>query len=195
MAAHTSPGPSYSPALARLLAEPRISPLGPGLPNASAKPELQALNLESAFAPDPVQDTAMAEACLAGIWLYHNFLDESHRIAQNIPSPSGSFWHAIMHRREPDAWNSKYWFRRVGAHPIFGSLREAAGRLPGADPDSPATAPLFRQALWDPFAFVDLCDLARDRNDGLEELCRQIQALEWRLLFDFCYRLAIDRPA
>jgi hypothetical protein len=28
------------------------------------------------------------------------------------------FWHAIMHRREPDAANSKHWWRQVGTLPV-----------------------------------------------------------------------------
>src|SRR5208282_3154263 len=46
-------------------------------------------------------------AMLAGLWLWHDGLDESHRISQGLSSPAGSFWHAIMHRREGDFSNSK----------------------------------------------------------------------------------------
>ena len=53
----------------------------------------------------------MAACCLAGVWLLHDYLDESHTISQRIDTPSGSFWHGIMHRREGDFSNAKYWFR------------------------------------------------------------------------------------
>ena len=31
-----------------------------------------------------------------------------------------------MHRREPDAWNSEYWWRKVGPHPVLDRLCEEA---------------------------------------------------------------------
>ncbi len=58
----------------------------------------------------------------AGLWLLAGNLDESHQISQSIESPEGSFWHGIMHRREGDFWNAKYWFRRVGRHPVLSEL-------------------------------------------------------------------------
>src|ERR1041384_5983899 len=51
-----------------------------------------------------------------GLYLRFNFLDKSHTVSQGIHSVEGSYWHAIMHRREPDYSNSKYWYRRVPAH-------------------------------------------------------------------------------
>ena len=68
-------------------------------------------------------------ALLAGLWQVNDFLDESHSQSQSIEGEgsdrNGDYWHGIMHRREPDWWNSKYWFRRVGQHPCF----EELGRL------------------------------------------------------------------
>ena len=49
----------------------------------------------------------MASACLAGLWLYHDYLDESHAVSQSIHTPAGSYWHGLMHRREPDFANPK----------------------------------------------------------------------------------------
>jgi hypothetical protein len=182
---------SYSSRIAELLAEERLNPLDAGTPNEAARPALAALTVRAAFAPLAVRDEDMARACLAGLWLYHDFLDESHRTSQEIETTTGSYWHGLMHRREGDFGNSKYWFRRVGTHPIFEPLRQAAAELAGTERE-PAARFLATQALWDPFAFIDLCEAAVSGRDGCAELCRRIQQAEWRLLFDYCYRQAVQ---
>src|SRR4051794_12932746 len=48
----------------------------------------------------PLVSVPDGQAMLAGLWLYHDWLDSSHTISQALPSATGSFWHAIMHRRE-----------------------------------------------------------------------------------------------
>lgn len=98
----------YAPLIAELLREPWLPPLDAGTPNREVRVRLEALSSDNAFAPHPVRDRGMADACRAGLWLYHNFLDESHRISQELHTPTGSYWHALMHRREPDFDNTKY---------------------------------------------------------------------------------------
>ena len=71
---------------------------------------------------DSVSNLAMADGCLAGLWLLHGFLDESHEISQSLKTSEGSFWHGIMHRIERDFWNSKYWYRQVGSHQVIDCL-------------------------------------------------------------------------
>jgi hypothetical protein len=97
----------FNPALAELLAGPRLMPLGPGTSDQALRPRLAALTPEHLCAPHPVRDPDMARACLAGLWLLYDFLDESHTISQNLGTPTGSYWHGLMHRREPDYDNPK----------------------------------------------------------------------------------------
>jgi hypothetical protein len=182
---------SYVSPIQDLLREQRLPALRPGTPAEAFRKTLQAHTLDTAFAPAKVVDRDSAQACMAGLWLYFDFLDESHGISQDLDTPDGSYWHAILHRREPDYSNAKYWFRRVGNHPVFESLRQAAAELTRAAGTPRGSEFLVEQKAWDAFAFVDLCEAAsRGRAD--EMLCRQIQQREWKLLFEYCYRRAID---
>jgi hypothetical protein len=125
-----------------------------------------------------VVDRDAAFACHSGLWLYFNSLDEAHAICQeNEGHPERDFWHAIVHRREPDASNSKYWWRRVGSHPVLKRLVEEAHSL--------------GYRYTNPLDFVDFCERVRDSGTPDEEIAKQVQLLEWRLLFDHCYRKAI----
>ncbi len=150
---------AYGPAIGVLLAD-RLPDLGPGSPNLAARAALLAVDA--------------SPACRAGLWLLHDFLDESHSISQDLPSKEGSFWHAIMHRREPDLSNSKYWWRQVGSHEVLDRLRE--------------DAPALGYAFSTPFAFVDFCEQVRGTGTAGEDLAKRVQMLEWQLLFDRCFR-------
>jgi hypothetical protein len=178
----------YGPVLATLLDPGRLPELGPGRPDPEVQGLVDAVTPDRAFAHTIIVDREMARACLAGLWLHHDHLDRSHAVSQTIHSATGSYWHGIMHRREGDYPNAKYWFRRTGEHPVLADLARSAALLTsgsGADAE-----PLTAGGRWDPYAFVDLCqDCVSGRSDR-ESLCRRIQRLEWEILFDYCYRRA-----
>jgi hypothetical protein len=161
------------------------------VPTASGSAEARAL-LES-LAPDQLLNRFTSnrldgQAMLAGLWLWHDFLDESHTLSQQNESPNGAFWHAIMHRREGDFSNSKYWLARCAHHPIYTSL---AVRADDAIRPYPADKSIFRLTAkgWNPSAFVDLVEQVHDHpTDPRHALAVSLQQLEWRLLFDHCLR-------
>jgi hypothetical protein len=177
----------YPPPLAELLRQLPLMPLGPGEPHRGLRHRLEAI--PSAFPAGAGPD--MVAACHAGLWLAFDFLDESHTISQGIDTPTGSYWHGLMHRREPDFANSAYWSRRVGQHPVFAELCEQAAWLAAGEPQQRRLASLVTQGKWDPFAFIDLCRESYDEKAPAHLLCRQVQLAEWRLLFDWCYRRAV----
>jgi hypothetical protein len=182
---------AYGPVCAELLSETRVPPLGPGRSDPGMEGQLRSTSVDRLFEHAQVVDRSMAEACRSGLWLYFDFLDESHHISQQISSATGSFWHGIMHRREPDFGNSKYWFRRVGDHEIFEDLAEKA-RQAAIDAHGLNKAGwLAGRTSWDPFAFIDLCQSVYNDAGADHEICRQVSLLEWQLLFDFSYRRAV----
>jgi len=48
--------------------------------------------------------------------------DTAHKVAQDIDDETGSWVHAYLHRKEGDASNAGYWYRRAGQPPYVGSL-------------------------------------------------------------------------
>ena len=189
---------AYGPVFAPLLKTDRRRPLDAGRPNAEAKTLLKKLSISTAFSQAQTEsrktqpaDADMAACCIAGVWLLHDCLDESHTISQAIDTTSGSFWHAILHRREGDFSNAKYWFRHVGRHPVFAELGEQATDLAAKQNEEPLTRKLVADGDWDPFAFVDLCQAVARGQTAAQKLCLDIQQAEWELLFDHCYRKAV----
>jgi hypothetical protein len=162
---------------------------GDGWPPARAM--LSPLRPESILAA-PAGRANEAQALLAGLWLWHDWLDESHTISQAIETPSGSFWHAILHRREGDFSNAKYWYARCRHHPALGSVA-AAGRTVV---DRAADLRLERlvRGEWDPSAFVDVVEAIHDKpGDPLYPTAVALQRAEWKALFDHCVREAAGR--
>lgn len=137
---------------------------------------------------------ADAVAVKAGLLQWHDALDASHQLAQSVEGlgthQSGDYWHAIMHRREPDYNNAKYWFRQLGTHTVFKQLSPHAASILESVPESAIWQSRLKvKGSWDPLAFVDLCEACAGREESaLGWAARQIQAAEMQLLIAATYR-------
>ncbi|MBI5761666.1 MAG: hypothetical protein HZA46_24415 [Planctomycetales bacterium] len=130
-------------------------------------------------------------ALRAGLLLLHDFIEESHEQSQRIEGKGeyqlGDYWHAILHRREPDFANAKYWFRQIGHQSVFDELGCRADAILRSCASHQADR--WRTKLgcptdWNPFAFVDLCQSCESGDDSdLTTAARQIQFAEMLLLF------------
>ncbi len=138
----------------------------------------------------------LPSSCMAGLWLLVGELDRSHKISQDLSTPNGSYWHGIMHRREGDYWNAKYWFRKVGEHPVFDKIGRClieANKSGGED----CSEFLDDRQRFCPNRFTDAVEqqLAKKpkgqivqgtKESDRSELLRRVAWLEWQCLFAEC---------
>lgn len=181
----------------RLVEEITLPRLVPGR-NTASSDEVRS-RIEAVFSASKIAAADVAATALrAGLWQWHDFLDESHTLAQTIEGELlGDCWHAIMHRREPDYGNAKYWYRRLGRPAHFDGLNRDAPQVLARC----ATADAARWASqlsgprgWNPLAFVDLCEAcAGDEESALALSAREIQRIEMRLLLEqTCAAVAVE---
>ncbi|MCG3149067.1 MAG: hypothetical protein PCFJNLEI_02525 [Verrucomicrobiae bacterium] len=89
---------------------------------ALTKTDLDRQSPEQLLAPAKVVSLPDAHLVKAALYLKLGCLEECHRLAQQYPTPTGNYWHGIMHRHEGDISNSKYWYARVGRHPVLDAI-------------------------------------------------------------------------
>jgi len=174
--------------------KPRLRP--PFHPDPHVARLLQQINPQDLTA-DIITQPEFATATVAGLLLWADCLEESHTLSQEIPSPTGSLWHGIMHRREPDYDNSRYWFGRAGDHPAFTGIYEAV--LGALSEDASEGAGDLKTLVetwgeWKPEAFVALVEQAGTSGDArMEQALETMQEAEIRYLVDWTYASAIVR--
>ena len=163
---------------------------------------------EQKLDPTFAQATAEKKAALrAGLWLLADDLGRAHQICQNIPTPHGSAWHAIMHRREGDFSNSLYWFGKArdvrwalsgqpaepGPEPTLATaVRHALLQTPAiaARPEAAQWANELAAQPYDPARLVEFAEAAaRDsQSSDWQNALLTIQRIEWLGLFTECLR-------
>lgn len=131
-----------------------------------------------------VQDRSMWRMVRAGLLYAVDALDPAHRIFQDEPSDLGSYWHGMMHRREGDFDNARYWFRRAGKLPVFDKIHRAA---------SEHSSLFGRQSTWDPYLFTGECEQARFGAPEKTTELAALQRAEWDVLFDYCWRKGVGQ--
>ena len=145
--------------------------LSPGAAaHAGALAVVQALAEQEPFAGRP--------DLLAGMYLYADDLDAAHGYAQDDPTPTGSFWHAIVHRREGDFDNARYWYAKAVRHPAMSHI-DLVGGGAGSGTDV---------AAYDPASFVKRVQRFHDAHDesDLAPALVSEQRKEWKALFEWC---------
>ena len=174
----------------------RLMPLAPRSPlQGEGLDLLKNMRVDELFDGAPIAAPDFAECVRSALFLYFSDLDRSHKISQNVRSTTGSFWHGIMHRQEPDFSNSKYWFRKVSNHEVFPAVRATAlerWAAAGEEGAKRLQAAAESRPQWDPLWFIDQCEAVRHGSAAeLEAPLKEAQRIEWQILFDYCCRKAV----
>lgn len=167
---------------------------------------LKSASAEELFAGFKIKDPQMAACTIAGLHLWNDNFHSSHNLCQGVSSTTGSYWHALCHRREghqgdglaSNLSNARYWFRQTGGHPAFGLVyRSALSTLDVAGASfrwaEEAAAQLRSRHHWDPSIMIDWVAQADAHRltAPAEELVLEIQWREIDLLVDWCLQQAV----
>src|ERR1043165_7374466 len=133
----------------KLLDTSQLPELGPG-PRPGIKSEIELQKCLEKMLGNSDASAEQRELISALVLLWHDHLDAAHVIAQEIGNATGSFVHGIMHRREPDYGNAKYWFRRVGKHPAFPEITTHVTALLTGEEEPGLRDEVVPQGNWSP---------------------------------------------
>lgn len=129
----------------------------------------------------PAGDASFVPLVRAGMFYHHNALEDAHRLVQEASGDAAAYWHAMIHRRERDFENARYWLRRAGEQPAFAEMQARAADV------SPHMG---RQMSWDPYLLVNLAEQLRFGAAELEAEVVGLGRVEFEVFFDYCFRQA-----
>ncbi len=135
-----------------LFLTPTPATLGPG-PRPDVWTASQATERARVVARAGGMSDRRSECLVALTLLWHDHFDPAHGLVQEIEGADAAFVHGILHRREPDYSNARYWFHRVGQHAACAALADAAAPVLAAHAALPHR--LIRDGRWQPLALID----------------------------------------
>jgi len=168
---------NHPPLIREALAEEellkRLIPSGPGHPDLIRR--IRAASERDLTGGAVMAHASHPELIRAGLLYAYDAIDETHRIVQGIETAEASYWHGMVHRREGDFDNARYWFRRTGRLPAFPEMHRRAAEF---------SSLMARQLDWDPYLFVGECEQARFGGDGDVKQLLALQRVEFDVMFE-----------
>ena len=122
-----------------------------------------------------IQQQALIRSALL---LWHDHLEASHKISQSISSKDGSFLHALMHRREPDYSNAKYWLNQTGPYKVYSEIAKRSKNLLKENSLSELFGP-----EWNPYVMIDSVEKTKPNTQAYIAL-QKLQQIEMEIFIE-----------
>ena len=146
-------------------------------PKASLQDSIELLLAELGTAP------GQSVLILATAFLFNDHHDAAHDLIEDLKCPEGCLIHALLHRREPDYWNARYWLRRNPNNPIYRHLTSYLKTQPMGAAETIVFQRLTFSGVVDPIALVDECETYARKPDQPESLfVKRVQHAEFQAL-------------
>lgn len=173
----------YSPFIDRLLRDPEIfKKLIPTETLLCEERDRIRTGDDAAIAGDqPILHAPAFALVRGGLHYAIDAIHEAHVFFQDAVGDLAAYWHGMMHRREGDFDNARYWFRRAGTQPFFARAHSAS---------AVHSADMARQSSWDPYLFTGACEQAKFGAENVAELLA-LQRVEFDAAFDYTWRQAV----
>lgn len=164
----------------------------PAQPNRAAKKTIESTDDVALFGKAPATESAAA-AVRSLLYLWNGWAGECAMHAELAAAPDRFYLLGLAERHQghPDA--AKKFLQQVFGHPVYANLTRITIESKPADARVKRFADVLQMnGTWDPFAFIDLCEVAAAGKVGPEgdDLIRSLQCHEFGLLMAHCYELA-----
>lgn len=167
--------------------------------NLMAKKSLDAMDDTRLFGDLGIRDQRQATAVRALLYLYTGWAEVTIECAASAGGLEQAFISAVAERHLVHTDAAKKWLQKTEAALLFASIYERAQHALRSEGDSQIKR--FRDILemnksWEPFAFVDLFEQARNGKlspVGEQAVCK-LQDIEFELVFSHCFLGATGRP-
>ncbi len=141
----------------------------------------------------------MAAAVRGLLCLWNGWLDEARTAVANAPPVEKCYIEALCARHTDNPVAAKPLLQQVQTHPIHEQIAAYSLRVL-VNPSDPLLLRLKQMlemtGIWEPFLFNDLYEQARAGRfkDAAVDAIRQIQGIEFEMLFRYCYEAATGEP-
>jgi hypothetical protein len=186
--------------ISRLRSRKSMPPLTPEYAWHPRLDEEIAVLSEERLAEERPDGLMSAQAWKAALHLWNDSLAAAHELVEHLETPTGAALHGIMHRREGDFENAKYWFHQAGDHPAFHSLQSRAASFlrQQSIPRGPLKESfdkLITQGNWNPYLFINVVAIQESwiGEDETRSLLEHLQQMELEALIRFLEgRIAVN---
>jgi hypothetical protein len=170
----------------RLLARTGVPPLvAAGRPVYDAELASLLTHLMRSGSPDVLLTYNTA----AALHLLNDDLDAAHRLVQaHEEDGTANYLHQIVHRREGDWSNTRYWVARTGRHPFHEEMLGVAKASAAETGGGTLGQTLERWSRWEPGRMVELCEGAAANPGPMADQVARLSWAETRGLLGWCVR-------